>query len=259
MSTHLKPMDFGEILDGAFRIYRAHFATLFLAALAPYLPMVLAGSLLGAALGAQSESGMLAGGIALLVSAPLMLVGLMVAWGALVHLTSEAFLGHPVEIGQGVRRGWARSLSLFGATLLMMLLLGIGLIFLVVPAFILMAVFFAVYTVVVVEGRGPVEALGRSRQLSRGDLPRIFGVLFVAYIIAALPGWSISILTVVSFSAAEPSLGFNVASTILQAMIGALTWPLSTGVSVLLYYDRRIRTEALDVQLAAERLSPTAV
>ena len=39
--SQLRPLSLGEMLDGAFTIYRRQFASLFLTALAPQLPMIL--------------------------------------------------------------------------------------------------------------------------------------------------------------------------------------------------------------------------
>lgn len=249
-------MEFGDILDYAFKIYRAHFATLFLAALIPYLPFIAVGALMGVAIGTGSDAGMVAGGVAALLSIPVMIAGFLVAWGALTHLSSEAYLGRPVRLEDGIRRGLARSPALLGTSVLATILALCGLLFFIVPMFIVMAMLFAVYSAVVIEGRGPIEALGRSRELSRGALGRIFGILLVAGIIGALPGWSLSLIS--ELGGASPSV--RVILSVLQMAVGVIAWPFSCAVYVLLYYDRRIRTEALDVQLAADRLDvPAAV
>jgi preprotein translocase subunit SecG len=42
---------------------------------------------------------------------------------------------------------------------------------------------------------------------------------------------------------------------VLSQLTRTLTFPFSLGAMVLLYYDRRVRTEALDVQMMAESLA----
>jgi Na+/proline symporter len=48
--------------------------------------------------------------------------------------------------------------------------------------------------------------------------------------------------------------GALVAQQLLSLAVSILTAPFLPAVIVLLYYDRRVRTEALDVQLATGRL-----
>ena len=258
----MRPMSFGEILDGAFKIYRSHFVPMFLAALVCYSPFVVLGVIFAVALGtAQTGAGVAAAGIAMLVSVPLMILGVGVSWGAVTHQASQAYLGRPVTLGDGIRVGFSRVLPLFVAMFLTGLLAIFGLLFFIVPFFIVLAMFFAVIPVVVVENRGPVDAMGRSRALSRGAWGRILGVLMVAGLIAALPGYAVSFFSAASAAVAdvEPSTTMIVGTQGLKLFLGALTAPFSMAATVLLYYDRRIRVEALDVQMMAGGMPSLAV
>lgn len=256
----MKPMSFGEILDGAFKIYRSHFVPMFLAALVSYAPFVLIGAIVAVMMGG-SAADPVAMGLTVLISLPVMALGFGVSWGAVTHQASEAYLGRPVTLGDGVSKGFSRVLPLFVGIVLVSILAGIGLLFFVVPMFIVLAMFFAVIPVVVVENRGPIEAMGRSRRLADGAWGRILGVVMVAGLIAALPGYAISMMSAgaaLASQGAEPSFAMIVGEQGLRLFLSALTTPFSMAATVLLYYDRRIRVEALDVQMMAEQVPAVA-
>jgi hypothetical protein len=250
----MRPMSFGEILDGAFKIYRSHFMPMFLSALLAYAPFVLLPMAVLMVVGTDaSTAGLAAAGLTTLISLPLMLLGFGVSWGSVTYLASEAYLGHRVTLGAGLGRGLRRALPLFGALILAGILMMLGFILFIVPGIIVMGMFFAVFPAVVVENRGPVEALGRSRDLARGSLGRILGTLFVAGIIAALPNMAVSIFSAASTTpGAAPAMSVVLGTQALSLLLSALAAPFSTAVTVLLYYDRRIRSEGLDVQMMAE-------
>jgi hypothetical protein len=254
-TPQIRPMGLGDILDGAFKIYRARFAAMFLSALLPYLPMLFSGTLLALALGSGSDGATLAGAGAMLISVPLMLVGFVLSYGSLTHIVSEAYQGRMADLGDGMRKAVSRALPLSGAIILAAAAVMVGFVLCVVPGVIVGLMFFAVVPAVVLEGRGPVDALGRSRDLSQNALGPIFLVMFVAGLIAALPSYALSMATYAAGLTGETAPGMQMAAMLLRLLLGALTTPLSSAATVLLYYDRRIRTEAYDVQVAAERLA----
>lgn len=252
---HIRPMSFGEILDGAFKIYRSHFVPLFLSALISYAPFVLIGAAVAMVVGAgQTTAGLAAAGMTMVISIPLMVLGFAVSWGSVTYLASEAYLGRPVTLGAGLGRGLSRAIPLFVALLMAGFLIVLGFIFFIIPGFIVMAMFFAAVPAVVVESRGPVEALGRSRELARGSLGRILGIVIVAALIASLPNYAVSAFSMANTAASggEPSMAALIGTQGLSLLLSALAAPFSTTVAVLLYYDRRIRSEGLDVQMMAE-------
>jgi hypothetical protein len=124
------------------------------------------------------------------------------------------------------------------------------------------AFFFAVFPAVVIEGKGPASAIARSIQLARGALGRLVGLIIVCGFIVYLPVLGVMVLTgtfstVYDVNAAQAAQGST--ALLLQQVLtwtsGALTTPFLVGALVVQYYDRRVRTEALDVQAAADRLA----
>jgi hypothetical protein len=110
---------------------------------------------------------------------------------------------------------------------------------------------------VVLEGRGPIDAMRRSWHLVSGDFWRVFGILLLTSLLVGLVATILS----VPFTIAGTLFGMfgvgSVATTIVSAVLIALgstlgamfTYPFEAGVSGLLYADRRMRSEAFDLVL----------
>jgi hypothetical protein len=100
-------------------------------------------------------------------------------------------------------------------------------------------------------------ALSRSRALVRGSWWRVFGILSLASIIAGVLSGIISLpfglagggLSSLSDDASTLRFTDVLLAAIGGLVAGSLVQPFSAGVRALLYIDRRIRAEALDVSL----------
>ena len=104
-----------------------------------------------------------------------------------------------------------------------------------------------------------MDAVERSFTLARDALPRIVGVMVVALLITSLPGVAINWLTggfaTLMNPDVVPSPGTLMTRELLSIVGTAITTPFSVAVTVLLYFDRRVRTEALDVQMMTDNLA----
>lgn len=293
-APNFRPLGFGEILDGAFTLYRRNLPTFLVTALIPTLVVVVAFYLFGGAyfdalLGGDPEALMGALGgffVAALISA----LAYVVLWAALTREMAQAYLGQPISVADGMRTGRRKLLPILGAGIaigvgLMVAYLAIMLVFVViggagaatgstalavivgligavlaVGAYLAaIGMLFAVLPAIVVEDKGPIEAIGRSIDLARGALGRVVGLMVVTVLITYLPIMAVMLVTggFANFSdpSALPSTGQFVTQQLLGMSAGVLTTPFMVGVIVLLYFDRRVRTEALDVQMAADRLA----
>ncbi|MDS1270417.1 glycerophosphoryl diester phosphodiesterase membrane domain-containing protein [Lipingzhangella sp. LS1_29] len=110
---------------------------------------------------------------------------------------------------------------------------------------------------VVLERAGPLRALGRSWNLTAGSWWRIFGILLLAELLIFLvteilmTPFSLGAAAVL-FLGADTAWAAVVASALLflgTLLLLALTTPFTVGVTALLYVDRRIRREGLDLRL----------
>ena len=264
--SNLRPLSFGEILDGAFTIYRRQFASLFLTALVPQLP-VIAWTAIYALVGGSFNSQTAAFGgatpgllIALAVLTLPAMIGGVTAIGGVTYQFSRAYTGTPVGTGEALRRGLSRALPLLGAYIAVTFMAMLGCLAFVVGMFVVLLAAFAVPPAVVLERLGPFDAISRSWQLIKGAWLEVFLVVFVAGLISGLPGGAVSgglslFGVIVSHGDMARAVPYQVTGQLLGGLLRTLTLPFSIGATVLLYYDRRVRTEALDVQMMTESLA----
>ncbi|GGO75729.1 glycerophosphoryl diester phosphodiesterase membrane domain-containing protein [Nonomuraea cavernae] len=109
---------------------------------------------------------------------------------------------------------------------------------------------------VVLEGRGPIDAMRRSWHLVTGDFWRVLGILLLTsvmvFFLAGILEIPFSIIGSL-FGLLGESSGATIAAAVLIAVGGTLgamlTYPFEAGVAGLLYADRRMRSEAFDLVL----------
>ena len=265
--SQLRPLSLGEVLDGAFTIYRRQFVSLFLTALLPQLPMIVLMALYYLFLGSVTSP---AGpdlsatmGITVMLVAlvllPLAIIGSFTAIGGVTFQVARAYTGKPVTTGEAIRRGFQRSLPMTGAYFVVGIMSMFGLLAFIIGFFVVWVSAFAVAPAVVLERRGPIEAISRSWEMVKGAWGEVFLVIFIASMIATLPGSAVGMFAVFGglvISGGDPDtlMAAQAVGQVLSQLTRTLTIPFSLGATVLLYYDRRVRTEALDVQMMAESL-----
>ena len=273
----MHPMTFSDVIDGAFKLYKANFLTVILITLAITAPVQIVSAFLArdalpedgifnvlsdpAAFEATAEAqtdasvsqvvGQIIFGIISVLIAPFVA-------GAVARVVGASYMGGSITVAEALRATLRRAPALLGAWLLVHLLefsgliaIGIG-VLITLPLF--MAMFVAVAPALVVEELGPVAAMRRSWRLMR---PRFWAVLgtalvagFIAYTVASI------------VSALPTSLGFVVGQDLgwifvsLGSLIGLMvSEPIVAIVATLLYFDGRIRHEAFDLEVMARDLS----
>ncbi|MGW8766584.1 DUF7544 domain-containing protein [Streptomyces sp. NPDC055815] len=221
---------------------------------------------------------------------PALLVTMMASLVSAALLTvviSRAVLGRPVSLGSAWQEARPRLLQLLGLTLLLAAMTvaivsvglfpglliggaaGVALTFLgglgaAVAAIWLMIRFSLSSPALMLERRGVVQALKRSAKLVQGSWWRIFGITVLTQLLIFLFAMIIAIpFTIIGFavdgegfegllSGNATTFGwpFLIVTGIGGVITSAVTYPISAGVTVLLYVDQRIRREALDLELA---------
>ncbi|MFF4764678.1 hypothetical protein [Streptomyces sp. NPDC001292] len=229
---------------------------------------------------------MLGSGAVLIVS----LVATVIATALLTTVTSRAVLGKPVTTAEAWLDARPQVLKLFGLVFLLLLIClgviavgalpgiivattgsplgGIALAVLgglvaCVPALWLAVRFSLASPALMLEKQGIAKSMGRSARLIRGSWWRVFGIQLLAGLIAGLVSAVIAIpfLTLAlifggggmsALLSGTPNVGWAyLIITGIGAVIGStVTFPITAGVTVLLYIDQRIRREALDLDLA---------
>jgi len=150
-----------------------------------------------------------------------------------------------------------------GSTVAGVLLIVLGVLGAMVVALWILIRFSLASPALMLEKQGIRKSLSRSVKLVRGSWWRLFGIQLLAQLIAVI----LSAIIVFPFTflaialsddgfhsllnGGAGSLGWTylMISGIGSVIGGMLTFPISAGVTVLLYIDRRIRSEALDLDL----------
>ena len=119
----------------------------------------------------------------------------------------------------------------------------IGFILLLVPSLIFLTMFFVVIPVCVLEGLGPIQSLGRSRELTKGHRWRIFAIYLVPMLVITacnllLQRSAIAILGVAGYAA----------MTYLVTAVGSGCRPVT---NLATYYELRSVKEGLDIEKLA--------
>lgn len=148
-----------------------------------------------------------------LFTSPLYWIGLLLTivggymfQGYVVHTVVQGHKGIETTIAQAFAAALSKALPLFLLAILMSLGIGLGMVLLLIPGIIVGVMWSVSVPVMVVEGGGPIQAMGRSRVLTKGSRWPIFGLVVVAVLI--------------SYALALAIYGFNFA-----AMAAASTTP----------------------------------
>ncbi|KQX52639.1 MULTISPECIES: hypothetical protein [unclassified Streptomyces] len=221
---------------------------------------------------------------------PSLLVTLMASLVSAALLTvviSRAVLGRPVSLGSAWREARPRLLQLIGLTLLLAALSSAVVTVALLPGVLiggapgvalallgglggiaatvwLMIRYSLASPALMLERQGVFASLKRSAKLVTGSWWRIFGItvltqllIFVFAMIVAIPfmiiGFAVDgdgLSGLIDGSSTGFGWPFLIITGIGGVITSAITYPISAGVTVLLYVDQRIRREALDLELA---------
>ncbi|HET9306853.1 MAG TPA: hypothetical protein VFO46_12565 [Candidatus Sulfotelmatobacter sp.] len=255
MTTPLRPLSTGELLDRTFSLYRSHFG-LFLAIYAlPHL-FVLAFQCLGVAL--EPSGTQLAN---LLARLPWFYGAIVLTWifgaisqAATVMAVSQVHLDRSTSVIDAYSRVKKHLLGVLGLSFMVGLAAGACLI-LIVPGIMLFVMWSLSVQAKVLEDKGVFDAMTRSSDLTRGRRWRIFviWILFflLAIVVSQLLQWPINLAAGVSGSLVLQRVSpiWQIASLAATFISECLVGPLATIAFSLIYYDERVRKEAFDLQL----------
>jgi len=177
--------------------------------------------------------------------------------GAIVVIVGEAVLGRPVTAGAVWGKVRPRIWALLWCSLVVGVVPVLGLILFIAPGVWLWGAWALATPALVLEGLGPIKAIRRSYRLVKGAWWRTFFIRVLAWLIAAVVGGVIAapfaiigaLVSGTDFTTGVP-MTFIALYALGTALAAAITLPFAAGVQALLYVDRRIRAEALDVTLA---------
>jgi hypothetical protein len=185
---------------------------------------------------------------------------LTVTTGLMAAVMGRAALGREVTFGIAWREVQPRLLPLLGVAFVYSLLSTIGVMLCIVPG-VLVWVFWALAAPALVLERGTFrEALARSVKLISGAFWRVFGVLLLARLIEALFQEIIQLPFTLGTGlfgqmfnpgkVAVPDTGDLLLQSAGQIVSGTIAIPFVALVTVIVYLDQRMRREGMDIELA---------
>jgi len=256
MTTALRPLSTGELLDRTFSLYRGHFG-LFVGIFAvPYL-VVLAFQLIGLLF--QSPNPSLSTTLIAMVwsigAGILALVVTSVSHAATVVAVSNLHLDRPASIADSFSSVKGQVLGVMGLSFLVSMAAGLGLILLIVPGVILLITWSVAIPAKILERKGVSDAMSRSMELTKGSWGRIFVigllVLVLKFAVSALLQWPVLIAAGFSLrgGAQQLTIRWQLALLVATFVATSLVGGLATIAFSLVYYDQRVRKEAFDLQL----------
>lgn len=246
-STALRPRSATELVDAAFQILRAHYGQFVMCSALAFMPWLIIQLVFLADPQQVADASPWMAMVALL--GLWMTFALMSA--VIVSCASQAYLGDAIDVAAAVRRAIPRLPRVMGVAFLRYVLLFFGLLCLLVGALYVAARFFALMPSVILEDASVTQAFRRSSALSRGRKLHVLSTLGLVAIIY----WTIAIgiMVVAAFTG----------STVVQAVAGAtytmLVYPVIAITECLLYYDARIQSEGLDIELMTRELGAAPV
>ena len=269
----LRPLEIGDLLDETFRMYRRHF--LLFAGISVILAIPSAG-LLGLFFGwfsivlqqnpSQPDFGSGAAFLGILAAA--FVVNLLIlpfSHAAVTYAACESALGRPVTPG-GVFRGVLRRyFPLLGYWLLFNVYTAYLAVLLCIAPFVLWSWAFVLWIAATpamfIENIGLGAAMGRSRQLVRGRWWRTFLILFLTFVVyevvALALGGFIQLAQYLLAIVVSPFIATAITGA-SSVLVSALVAPIVQIIMVLIYFDLRVRQEALDLFQIAYRIAAPA-
>jgi hypothetical protein len=259
----LRPRSTTEIIDAAASLLRQHYLELVTATALFTVPLFIANEFIGAQTGVQPDiatnpvtslpsagvySGLLEWGM---LSAAIGFLFGGLASATTVVIVSDNYLGREVTIAGALARALQRIVAVMITSVLQGILIGIGLAFLIIPGLFCIAWFFSAVNIVMVEGKNPLDALGRGHFLAKGSVLRVLGTLFFTGVIIMVATFVVSMILHALISAVHAG---DQATVIADNVARILIYPFFTVVATVLYFDLRIRKEGLDLELMAKEL-----
>ncbi|MDX3849032.1 glycerophosphoryl diester phosphodiesterase membrane domain-containing protein [Streptomyces sp. AK02-01A] len=215
------------------------------------------------------------------------LIGTLFTTAVLTVVVSRSVLGRTVTLSEAWAEARPRLPQLLGLTLLLPLMSAAVMAVGIVPGLVLgsaagvalsllggLAAFVVIVWLMVrfslaspalmLERQGVLASIRRSAKLVNGAWWRTFGVLALTMLLTFLVSMVIAVPFAIVAAAVDsdglsglisntgPDFGWPslIITGIGTVIASALTYPISAGVTVLLYVDQRIRREALDLELA---------
>ena len=266
MTTALRPLSTGELLDRTFQLYRSHFG-LFVGIFAlPYL-VVLAYRCVGLVFESPTPqlSNIKMNFVWVIGAAFLILIVSAASQAATVVAVSNLHLDRPASVMDSFSAVKGEILGVVGLSMLVGLAAGVACVALIVPGVLLFIMWSLSVPTKILEHKGVLDSMSRSMELTKGSRGRIFVIGVLIVVLSLGIGWllQIPILIAIGFSARNGvqriPVVWQVASLVADFVSRSLVGALGTIAVSLVYYDQRVRKEAFDLQLMMTTIDAAAL
>ena len=252
-----EPMSTGQILDKTFRLYKSNFVRFLAVVAVIQVPLGLIAMLLQSVMlqspGESAAVFALIGGLVLVFFA---VVGRNLCNGALMKSVSESYLGKEATVSEAYRFVLPKLGTLIWASILVALIVAAGFILLIVPGVIFSLIYAITIPAIVLEGVKARQGMGRSRSLVKGNLGKVFAILFVVTVLGLIVGSVFGFVAqmLVTLTVEPTTSTAIVIKQVFSIASEVLVMPIGAAASILLYYDLRIRKEGFDLDMLAQSL-----
>lgn len=266
MTTALRPLSTGELLDRTFSLYRSHFG-LFVGIFAlPYL-VVLAFRLVGLVFQSQSPqiSNILMNLVWSMGALFLILIVSAASQAAAVVAVSNLHLDRPASVMDSFSTVKGEIPGVIGVSLLVGMASGVAFFAFIVPGVLLLIMWSLAVPAKVLEHRSATDSMSRSMELTKGSRGRIFVIGLLIFVLSIGVSWLLQwpILIAAGFSMKtgiqRMAIGWQVAALVAEFVSRSLVGALGTIALSLVYYDQRVRKEAFDLQLMMSTIDASVV
>jgi hypothetical protein len=267
MQFPLGAMTVGDILDRGLKLVFARLPAFYLINLIVQTPVIIFQIIWPILLGDHDALDL----VALATSFGMLFLGLIlalilqpIATAAILYLVMEEYAGRRPTVKQAFSFAFSRFVSLLGASLIVGLLVGLGLIMVCVPGIYFAITYVFVSQAVVLERLGASDAMTRSQELITGHRWRVFGILLLVVVAAIIIQVVVMQMLQFFLPAQElipaenkrPMIIINplnhIINTIILQIVSILFGTFIAACTTLLYLDLRIRKEGFDLELAAQ-------
>ncbi|HWG72636.1 MAG TPA: hypothetical protein VG184_01135 [Acidimicrobiales bacterium] len=263
-------MSLSDILDSSFRLWRANLRTISIIIATLVVPVQLVAALASRSIlngnsvvtvfnnasdgiqtpiqtnGAQTVASSISSIASFLI--------LPFAAGAISRVVAGCYLGIDVSARDALKAAGRRWWALLLAWLLVHLIEGLGLILVVLPGLLVMALSVSVAPAIVMERLGPIKGIRRSWRLDRRRVWGIIGIAVLTGLVFSITAGVVSVpLELIAFA-----IGLQWGWILLFAasvVSSLISLPLNAIVATLVYFDGRIRNEGFDLQTLSLRLN----
>lgn len=269
-AASLRPLGVGETLDVAIKLYRHRFTTLVKAVAVIIGPVyvffaIVQLSLLPTPGDLQSfddvdpVTGLPQtdfGDVWAFFAATLLLgvagyIATQLATAAAFRIIGATYLGEEVDWRESLRFARTRLWPLLGLSILLAIVVGLGFLLCIIPGIYLYGAYSVVVPVLLVENVRGTRALKRSKSLVEGRWWQVAVVIFLGFFMASIVSNVLSGVVSVGLGASGSDVTAVIGNTIASVVAAAIVTPFTAAVTMVVYFDLRVRKEGFDVELLA--------